>query len=179
MKRQVSTTIILGFITLAVSCTSNTPKNKESELNKVHNNTLINNFKEIDWLLGNWTSEFPEGYVIESWEKKNDLTFKGISNVIMGGDTVSSEAITIKNEEFQTVCIPIVKNQNGSKPIKFTLTSFKDNHLVFENPEHDFPQKIVYKKITKDSLLVEISGEMNGTINTQTLPMTRIKTSSL
>ena len=47
--------------------------------------------------------------------------------------------------------------------------------IVFENPQHDFPQIISYTKINADSLVAEISGSKNGQELKQTFPMKRVK----
>jgi hypothetical protein len=68
-----------------------------------------------------------------------------------------------------------VKDQNAGLPVAFTLTQASENRLVFENPAHDFPQKITYTRITGDSLLAEISGTINSEEKSQQFPMTRVK----
>jgi hypothetical protein len=43
--------------------------------------------------------------------------------------------------------------------------------LVFENKEHDFPQKITYTKISNDSIVAEISGMKDGKQSKESYPM--------
>jgi hypothetical protein len=38
-----------------------------------------------------------------------------------------------------------VAQPNGGKPTEFVLTELSDTLAVFENPRHDFPQRIVYE----------------------------------
>ena len=45
-----------------------------------------------------------------------------------------------------------VEDQNKQQPIAFKMTKAEGNMFVFENPQHDFPKRIVYKLITTDSL---------------------------
>jgi hypothetical protein len=73
-----------------------------------------------------------------------------------------------KNDLFYIVSVP---NQNEEQPVAFKLTSSTIDYLVFENPEHDFPKKITYKLVTKDSLYAEISGDGKS----QGFPFTKIK----
>ena len=42
-------------------------------------------------------------------------------------------------------------------PIPFKLVSKDDGHLVFENPKHDFPQRIEYQRQDGGKLKVTIS----------------------
>ena len=41
---------------------------------------------------------------------------------------------------------------------EFKLTSLKGGEAIFENPEHDFPKKIVYARQPDGSLLAAIEG---------------------
>jgi hypothetical protein len=47
------------------------------------------------------------------------------------------------------------------------------NEVVFENPEHDFPQRIIYRLIANGKLLGRIEGVVDGTERSADFPMTR------
>lgn len=126
-------------------------------------------------LLGNWQNQFPEGVATESWELRDDSTYAGKSSVVIGKDTVSSESIVLQQRGPEVAYIPTVKEQNGGQPVPFLLTTSTENQLVFENPEHDFPQKISYTFFGNDSLVAEISGNMNGEKKAEQFPMKRVK----
>lgn len=70
--------------------------------------------------------------------------------------------------------IPIVKNQNDGMPVRFAAKTITATELIFENPQHDFPQIISYKRIGTDSLIAEISGIKNGQERMQSFSMKRI-----
>ena len=125
------------------------------------------------WLLGEWSNETARGSITETWVKKTGLEFAGKSYVIRGRDTVSSESILLKQEGDDIFYIPTVKGQNNELPVKFKLVSSSANELVFENPAHDFPQKIRYTLEAKDSLVAEISGLVNGQ-RARKFPMKRV-----
>lgn len=55
-----------------------------------------------------------------------------------------------------------VPNQNQEKPVSFILTANNLNQLVFENPNHDFPNTIIYNRVGADSLMAEIAGMKDG-----------------
>lgn len=127
------------------------------------------------WLIGGWENNSPEGRAIETWEKKNDSIYAGKSYFIMGKDTVSEESIVLEQHGKQLLYIPTVKDQNEGKPVTFSLTYSTNQQLVFENPQHDFPQKIAYTQITHDSVWIEVSGMVEGKLQAQNYPMTRVK----
>ncbi len=57
----------------------------------------------------------------------------------------------------------------------FKLNDTIEKKLVFQNPKNNFPQKISYTQITKDSLVIEISGIQQGKPSTEKFSMKRIQ----
>lgn len=69
-----------------------------------------------------------------------------------------------------------VKGQHDEIPIDFVSTSdSKPTSLIFENQQNDFPQIITYKKISKNSLIAEISGTLKGKKENEIFAMKKIK----
>ncbi|MES2427291.1 MAG: DUF6265 family protein [Bacteroidota bacterium] len=58
--------------------------------------------------------------------------------------------------------VPTVTGQNAGKEVLFELTSTTNGEYIFTNPEHDFPQRVVYQFITADSLHAYVDGQYNG-----------------
>lgn len=111
-----------------------------------------------DWLLGKWENKSDEGNLVEIWRKANDSLFIGESYFIKEKDTLHSENIQLKQQGEELFYIATVKGQNNDKPITFKHNIAIVKELVFENPKHDYPTKIVYKPFATDHLLIEISG---------------------
>ena len=126
-------------------------------------------------MIGEWKNISSEGIATEIWINRNDTTYFGKSYFVVGKDTVSSETIKLEQIGKDLFYVPTVKNENNGQPVKFIVTVWTDNQLVFENAKHDFPQKISYTQITKDSLVAEISGIIEGKANSQIFPMKRVK----
>ena len=160
------------FISLAItsifySCNnSNTIETKSNEFSAIEN---------ASWLMGEWQNTSSEGILTETWEKLNDSTYAGKSFFFIGNDTVSSETIRIEQHGKSLLYIPTVKDQNNEQPISFALISSTTQQMVFENPKHDFPQKISYTQTNKTSLIAEISGMVNGKKKSQSFPMQKVK----
>jgi hypothetical protein len=161
--------IKLGIALICTLSTCNNPKPAS-----VHEPTgQPNKIAQASWLLGTWSSHFAERSNFETWTKFNDSTYLGRSYSIRKGDTVSSESIKLIQQGKSIHYIPTVQGQNNDTPVMFTLTSSDSKTLVFENPAHDFPQRIVYKTAPPDSLIAEISGLVNGEIRAQKFSMRR------
>lgn len=170
MKHTFKYLIVLAIASTIISCSNSGKENATDNTTKRYNE-----IEKANWLIGQWQNNSPEGNATEVWDKLNDSTFIGKSYFVVGKDTVSSETIRLEQNGSELFYIPTVKEQNAGQPVKFTLTNSSNNQLVFENSKHDFPQKISYTKISKDSLLAEISGIMEGKQNSQNFPMTKIK----
>lgn len=170
---------INSFLKLLVLTISFTACNSNSREESIDTKSISKkSFKQLEkatWLLGNWHHVSEDGIALEMWEQVSDSSFAGKSCFIVGKDTVSSETVVLEQVGANLYYVPTVKGQNNNQPVKFTLTSASEKQLVFENPKHDFPQKIAYMQVTGDSLVAEISGKMNGKENKQQFPLTRIK----
>jgi hypothetical protein len=155
------TTLILLLLAI-VSC-KNSGSNEKDKI------------KEARWLLGNWENKTVDGNLTETWKKVNDSTFQAQSYFIKEKDTLHFESITLQQKGEELTYNATVKGQNNDEPITFKLTNSTDTQLVFENPKHDYPKKIIYTQITEDSLAAEISGILEGKASSEKFSMKKIK----
>ena len=111
-----------------------------------------NIFKKLYALEGVWKMTTKRGVIYEEWKKvdKNYLQNKGY--IIKGTDTIINERVALTKTAKGIFYTSTVEDQNNKQPIVFKMTKEKNNHFVFENTNHDFPKRIVYKLITADSL---------------------------
>lgn len=128
-----------------------------------------------NWLLGNWENKSVEGNLTESWKKANDSTFQAASYFIKEKDTLHFETIILEQKGEKVTYYATVQGQNEGKPIAFKLKTASEKELLFENLQHDYPQKINYTSITADSLVVKISGMQQGKPSSEQFSMKRIK----
>lgn len=150
--------ILLAFL---LSCQNKEKKNFEQ-------------LEKMNWLIGSWEHLMPEGLLTETWTQENDSTFIGKSYFIINNkDTVHSEQIELTEQQEVLVYSATVKGQNNDEPVDFKLNSDTDNAFSFENLKHDYPQKIVYKKINETSLIAIISGKQQGKQTQESYPMTK------
>lgn len=145
---------LLALILTFVSC----QKKESAEKDKI---------KAADWLIGNWENTSPDGILTENWQNVNDSTFNAESYFIKGKDTLHFESIVLAQKGETLRYIATVKGQNDGKPVTFNSTSETENKLIFENPQHDYPQKITYTKGANNTLTAEISGKLQGKLTTE------------
>lgn len=98
---------------------------------------------------------------LEEWELLNEKELSGAGFSIEEGDTILSERLFLKKFDDTWAYVAIPSNQNITL---FALTDFSDKKFVFENKEHDFPQKIVYEFHKDGKLTAAIEGTVNGEI---------------
>lgn len=123
--------------------------------------------KPLQWMLGVWKISTPQGMVMEIWEQKDDSTLKGRSVFVKPNkDTIPQENIEMAFRNGEWYYIPTVANQNEGKPVSFKVIFLRANEFVSENPAHDFPQRIAYRRI-KQNMYASIEGSKNGLYNKQ------------
>lgn len=148
--------------------------NKEAETETTSQQPAYTYIEKAAWLNGSWGNSTPEGELSEKWVKINDSVMHGESYFVVGGkDTVFAETVELAETNGKLVYTVTVPGQNNEQPVPFEMTSATDKQLVFANPRHDYPSKIVYNKINNDSLVAEISGVQNGKPAHETFAMKR------
>ncbi len=127
------------------------------------------------WLAGCWEMKVPERQmtVTESWTKPAAGTMIGMGRTVVGDRTVSYEFLRI-------VAIAegidyIAKPSQSPTETAFRLKTSGTNEVVFENLNHDFPQRIIYRKPNADSLFARIEGMRDGRVGGMDIPMKRVK----
>jgi len=119
-------------------------------------------FNELKQLQGVWKTEVGGKTVYESWKMISDHEMEGMSYKITNADTIIFEQTRIVEQHHKLDYLARVKNQNQGKEVAFKLVSSANKIFIFENPEHDFPQRVVYQLISNDSLHAWIDGKYQG-----------------
>jgi hypothetical protein len=122
---------------------------------------------QLKWIEGVWKVNTSRGIIMEEWKIINDSSFAGRSVFIRNGtDTIPQETIELNFRNGDWYYIPTVKSQNNNQPVPFKLIFLRGTEFISENPGHDFPQRIAYRRIGK-SLYASIEGKRNGKYSKQ------------
>jgi len=159
----------LLLITILVSCKNADADDDDSDKNEK------DKIRTAHWLIGSWEFKSTDGTLSESWKKLNDSTYQGESYFTKGTDTLHFETITLQQKEEDLTYLTTINGQNNDEPISFALTETTEKQLVFENQKHDYPKKISYSHLSKDSLVTEISGLQFGKTSSEKYLLKRIK----
>ncbi|HXF48539.1 MAG TPA: DUF6265 family protein [Verrucomicrobiae bacterium] len=127
---------------------------------------------DLRWLSGCWDDGDTLGRYEEHWMKPAGTSVLGMSRTVADGETIAYEFLRI--QEQKDGAIYYVANPSGQKPDSFKLVKSERNMWIFENPQHDFPQKVIYR-LNGDSLIARIEGTADGKVRGIDFPMKRAK----
>lgn len=99
-------------------------------------------------------------------------TMLGMSRTVKNGATLTFEFMQIRATADRS--LEFVAHPSGQAETTFPLLRLNDTEAVFENLQHDFPQRIVYR-LDNGKLRARIEGKRNGSIRAIEFPMSRVK----
>jgi hypothetical protein len=114
--------------------------------------------KDVAWISGCWDLTRGARHVVESWTPPEGGTLMGVSRTVNNGKTTEWEFLIIREG---AKGLEYVAKPSRQPEATFTSTRVTANEVVFENPAHDFPKKIVYTR-SGDTLTAAIEGPMQG-----------------
>jgi hypothetical protein len=113
----------------------------------------------VAWLQGCWRSTRGEATVEEQWMAPRGGTMLGMGRTVRGSKLVEYELVLIKEQEGR---LAYEAHPSGQSTATFMATTASDSGIVFENPQHDFPQRVGYRRNGADALEAWIEGQANG-----------------
>ncbi|OMP77750.1 MULTISPECIES: DUF6265 family protein [unclassified Chitinophaga] len=123
-------------------------------------------FKYVDHILGYWRMPTKHSTFTEYWIKLDENTWQGVTHRITGKDSVEMDHMQLERRGKDLYfSIVAVSDPKSGKPVPFKVTVIQANGFVAENPECDYPQKIVYKWKKEDELEVHYKGEKEKTFS--------------
>jgi hypothetical protein len=96
----------------------------------------------------------------------------GMSRTVRRGRMVTHEFMQIR--EAAGGGIEFHAQPAGRPPATFAAIRVSDTEVMFENPAHDFPQRVVYTADGPGKLLARIEGVQQGRERVVRFPMARV-----
>lgn len=124
----------------------------------------------LAWLSGCWQHQESGFRREEQWMAPLGGTMIGMSRTVAGGTTVEHEYIRI---ETRGDLLFFVANPSGQAEAEFRQYELSDSVAAFEAPEHDFPQRIIYRLLDRRRAVASIEGEQDGMTRVIDFPMSR------
>jgi hypothetical protein len=110
---------------------------------------------DLAWLAGAWKYEAGADSFEEVWFAPVGEVMTGMGRHTKSGKHASHEFLRIAVIEG---AVQYEAQPSGQKLALFKLTSLKGQEAIFENPTHDFPTRIVYKR-SGDEMSAKIEGK--------------------
>ncbi len=107
----------------------------------------------------------------ESWMAPRGGLMLGMSRTVVRDTAREFESLRIERRRGVAT---YVAQPGGGARTAFAATVFTDSLVVFANPAHDFPQRILYRRAGRDSLVARIEGDQGGTVRGFDFPMRRV-----
>jgi len=98
----------------------------------------------------------------------------GMSRTVASGRTVAYEFVLLREDANGDLVYEA--HPSGQEAATFQLARWSATELVFENPGHDFPQRIIYTLADKDTLNAAVEGLRNGQLRRSEFPYRRVDT---
>jgi hypothetical protein len=115
--------------------------------------------KDVAWLSGCWELTRGNRHVTEQWTTADGGTMLGLSRTISDSRTTDYEFIIIRESGGR---LEYVAKPSRQAEAVFTSVTISGDDVIFENPQHDFPTRIRYRRQTDGSLLATTEGVVNG-----------------
>jgi hypothetical protein len=115
---------------------------------------------DLAWMAGSWSGTTARGIEMEEhWTAPKGNSMIGLHRDVVKGRTALFEFLRIEQQADQIVYLSMPNGRSPATP--FPLKEVAGTRVVFENPAHDFPQRIIYWMDGAD-LRARIEGTNNG-----------------
>jgi uncharacterized protein DUF6265 len=110
----------------------------------------------LRFMTGCWRGPAGGGAILEEYYTAPAANLMlGVSRYVRGGKVTDYEFTSIEQRDSDLVITPRPKDQ---APASFRLRRLTEGEVVWANPQHDFPQVIIYRQVPPDSLVARVEG---------------------
>jgi hypothetical protein len=114
----------------------------------------------LAWMSGTWTGTDDNGFeMVEHWTDPKGDVMLGLHKDVKAGKALSFEFMRI---QATPTGIVFFASPRGAPPTPFPMAEIGDQRIVFANPAHDFPQRIIYRLTPDGSLNARVEGAVKG-----------------
>jgi Domain of unknown function (DUF6265) len=153
MAKPVRRAWVPSALTLVMSLSGSGPLAGQTSYRSSH---LVDH---LGWLAGCWEMGSGARVVEEQWTRPRGGVMLGAGRTMQGDSLVEYEQVRLLQRGGRLV---YAAAPSGQPPAEFESTAVTDTSVSFENPSHDFPQRISYRKVGADSLVARVEGMRGG-----------------
>jgi Domain of unknown function (DUF6265) len=126
---------------------------------------------QLRWLAGCWELKRGNRTGLEMWMMPAGGLMMGASRTVANGQVTEWERLQLTSKDRQVVYTSL---PSGQSETSFTSTQVSDSGFTVENLQHDFPQRIIYRRRGADSLVARIEGPGQQGTRGIDFPMKRV-----
>lgn len=125
----------------------------------------------LAFLQGCWEAATAQGQVEEQWMAPRGDSMLGVGRTVKDGRLREYELMIVREREGTLAYDARPMGQPGGV---FESTLLEEGRAIFENPHHDFPQRIGYERQGAEGLLAWIEGNHEGGLRRFEYPYRRV-----
>lgn len=127
---------------------------------------------QVGWMAGCWERVAGTRHIEEQWMAPRGGLMLGMSRT-MAGDTLREyEQVALFERDGRLVYAATPARQS---PAEFSSIAVSDSAVIFANPTHDFPQRVIYRRAGADSLIARVEGMRDGRLRGSDYPYRRAR----
>ncbi len=126
----------------------------------------------VAWMAGCWEQRRGALIVEEQWMLPRGRSMLGMSRTVRADSTTEFETLFLR-EEAETLVYHATPS--GQPPGTFRMIALTDTSVVFQRTEEDFPKRILYRRLSPDSMVARIEGTIEGRPKGLDLPYRRVR----
>jgi hypothetical protein len=107
------------------------------------------------WMAGCWEQAAGSRVTHEQWMAPRGGLMMGMSRTVVRDTAREFEHLRIESRAGR---VAYVAHPSGQAEAAFPATLLSDTLVIFDNPAHDFPQRISYRRLSRDSVVARIEG---------------------
>lgn len=109
----------------------------------------------VSWLAGCWIAESGGRETVEMWMPPSGGLMLGAGRTVVSGRAREFEHLRLSAAGDTLVYTAIPSRQTETE---FRSVSVSADGFTVENLQHDFPQRIIYRRASADSLIARVEG---------------------
>ena len=151
---------IIGLIVLSWVCVSGQNK--------------VTSIADLGGMAGCWErrDDAKKLLITEQWMSPAGTSILGIGRTVKDGKTTGWEYMRIEKRDDGLYFVS--RPKENAEDTSFKLIRSTASEFVFENTEHDFPQRVIYK-LQGEKMTGRIEGTMNGKERGIDFPYVKVK----
>ena len=126
---------------------------------------------DLGWMAGHWAGHSGDVGMEEFWTTPDGGVMVGLHRDVFPDGSSFFEFLRIATTDRG---MTYVASPRGTGATEFVLVSLDQQSVIFENLEHDFPQRIIYQR-EGDRLTARIEGMVGGNLRAKEWTWDRVR----